>query len=93
MDLDAWERADAMPEGRRRSRSCSAWASYTAASGACSSAGMRDRAARLAVNDAAGRPRLVLEVAPDGAAAIRFLDASGKLVRTETADAAGGAAR
>ena len=54
---------------------------------------MRDRAARLAVNDAAGRPRLVLEVAPDGAAAIRFLDASGKLVRTETADPAGGAAR
>ena len=33
------------------------------------------------------RPRLVLEVAPDGAAAIRFLDADGKVVRTVTATA------
>ena len=46
-----------------------------------------DRSARLAVNDEAGRPRLVLEVAPDGAAAIRFLDADGKFVRTVTANA------
>ena len=43
-----------------------------------------DGSTRLAVNDAAGRPRLVLEVARDGASAIRFLDESGKIVRTVT---------
>jgi hypothetical protein len=43
-----------------------------------------DNSSRLSVNDAAGRPRLVLEVAPDGASAIRFLDEAGKVVRTVT---------
>lgn len=93
MDLDAWERADAMPEGPAKVAELRRLGELYGGKRRLFLGRMPDRSARLAVNDAAGRPRLVLEVAPDGAAAIRFLDANGKLVRTETADAAGGAAR
>jgi len=36
------------------------------------------------LHDAAGKPRLQLEVTADGAAAIKFLDDRGKVVRTVT---------
>ncbi len=44
----------------------------------------RDRSSGLVLHDAAGKPRMQLEVTADGAAAIKFLDASGKVVRTVT---------
>jgi len=44
----------------------------------------RDRSSGLVLHDAAGKPRLQLEVTADGAAAIKFLDDSGKVVRTVT---------
>lgn len=93
MDLEAWEGADAMPEGPEKVAELQRLRELYGSTRRVFLGRQRDSAARLVVNDAAGQPRLVLEVAPDGAAAIRFLDASGKLVRTETADAAGGAAR
>jgi hypothetical protein len=36
----------------------------------------------VALNDAKGKPRLMLSVDAQGAAAIKFLDADGKVVRT-----------
>jgi hypothetical protein len=47
-----------------------------------------DRASTVVLKDAKGRPRLVMKVAPDGAASIDFLDESGKAVRTLTPAAA-----
>lgn len=38
----------------------------------------------VALKDARGRPRLVMKVAPDGAATVEFLDENGKTVRTLT---------
>lgn len=43
-----------------------------------------DRSSQLTLRDAAGRPRLQLQVAADGAASIRFLDETGKVVRSTT---------
>jgi hypothetical protein len=40
-----------------------------------------DGAAQVALKDAAGHERLILAVAPDGTASIRFLDENGKVVR------------
>ena len=44
----------------------------------------RDRSSGLVLHDAAGKPRLQLEVTAEGAAAIQFLDETGKVVRTVT---------
>jgi hypothetical protein len=44
----------------------------------------RDRSSGLVLHDAAGKPRLQLEVTAEGTAAIKFLDESGKVVRTVT---------
>lgn len=41
-----------------------------------------DKASQLVLRDGQGRKRLVLEVAENGDAAIRFLDPEGKIVRT-----------
>lgn len=44
----------------------------------------RDRSSGLVLHDAAGKPRLKLEVTAEGAAAIQFLDETGKVVHTVT---------
>ena len=84
-DLDAWERADAMPEGPEKVAELKRLRERYGGKRRVFLGRQRDSAARLVVNDAAGHPRLLLEVAPEGAAEIRFLDAGGKVVRTETA--------
>jgi hypothetical protein len=43
-----------------------------------------DSVSTVSLKDAKGRARLVMKVAPDGAASIDFLDADGKTVRTLT---------
>jgi hypothetical protein len=43
-----------------------------------------ERSSVLELKDAAGRPRLVLKVAADGAATVDFLDETGKVVRSLT---------
>jgi hypothetical protein len=40
-----------------------------------------DKSATVSLADAKGKPRLVMKVAPDGAASIEFLDANGKMVQ------------
>lgn len=42
----------------------------------------RDKASVVMLQDATGKPRLMLKVAPDGGAAIDFLDDTGKVVKT-----------
>lgn len=42
----------------------------------------RDKASVVMLQDATGKPRLMLKVAPDGGAAIDFLDDKGKVVKT-----------
>jgi hypothetical protein len=86
-DLDAWERADGMPEGPAKAAELKRLRERYGGKRRLFLGRVSDRSARLAVNDEVGRSRLVLEVAPDGAAAIRFLDADGKVVRTVTANA------
>jgi hypothetical protein len=86
-DLDAWERADALPEGPAKDAEMKRLGELYGGKRRLLLARLGSGAARLAISDAAGRPRLVLEVAPDGTSAIRFLDESGKLVRTVTAGA------
>ena len=44
----------------------------------------KERSSVLELKDSAGRPRLVLKVAADGAATIDFLDEGGRVVRTLT---------
>lgn len=82
MDLDAFERADAMPEGPDKVAELKRLRERYGGKRRLILGRRPDGASRLTVHDAAGRPRLLLEVAADGASAIRFLDESGKVVRT-----------
>lgn len=86
-DLDAWERADALPKGPARDAELKRLREIYGGKRRLLLGRQGDGSARLAMNDVAGRQRLVLEVAPDGTSAIRFLDESGKVVRTVTASA------
>ena len=67
-DLDAWERAEAMPEGPEKVAELKRLQERYGAKRRVFLGRQRDRAARLIVNDAAGHPRLLLEVVPEGAA-------------------------
>jgi hypothetical protein len=49
--------------------------------------GKQAKTALLALSDAAGNPRVVMKVTPEGAASIEFLDQAGKTVRTVTPQA------
>lgn len=49
--------------------------------------GKQEKDAVLALNDAAGKPRIVMKVEGDGKASIEFLDPAGKTVRTVTPQA------
>jgi hypothetical protein len=40
----------------------------------------KDGTSRISLNDGSGKPRIVLQVAPDGTPAIRFLDATGRMI-------------
>lgn len=47
----------------------------------------RDRESAVMLNDAMGRPRILMKVAPDGKASIDFLDDKGGVIRSVTPDA------
>jgi hypothetical protein len=81
LDLDALERARAMPEGPAKT---DAVARAGGAPGAprLMVGKTADRAAQISLRDADGRERLVLRVGADGAASIQFRDAAGNVVRT-----------
>lgn len=46
--------------------------------------GKQEKTALLGLQDAAGKPRIIMKVTPEGAASIEFLDQDGKTVRTVT---------
>jgi hypothetical protein len=46
--------------------------------------GKQEKTAMLVLQDAAGKPRIVMKVTPEGAASIDFLDKDGKTARTVT---------
>ena len=84
LDPSVWEKADAMPAGPAKDAEMKRLRELYSGKRRLQLGRRGDNSTRLAISDAAGRPRLVLEVAPDGASAIRFLDESGKVVRTVT---------
>lgn len=88
LDFGLAKRITAMPEGPER----------TAALGKVKADGTfgrqrlyvgktRDRESAVMLNDAMGRPRILMKVTPDGAASIDFLDDKGAVIRSVTPDA------
>ncbi len=80
MDYAALDRTGAMPADQRRTALIQAHFGGTRNRLFVGRA--EDGASQVALKDAAGHDRLILAVAPDGTASIRFLDQSGKTVRT-----------
>ncbi|WCT73832.1 hypothetical protein PQ455_00955 [Sphingomonas naphthae] len=83
-DFTASDRLRAMPEGPAKTAALKA-AGYDGSMARAFLGRDYDDASKLVLRDGAGRPRLRLSVAKDGAAAIEFLDETGKVVRTRTA--------
>ncbi|HEX6163696.1 MAG TPA: hypothetical protein VFZ31_10040 [Vicinamibacterales bacterium] len=74
--------ANALPEGPARDEAVKAVRAKAAPGPRRVFVGKNtDKAATVALADANGKPRLVMTVAPDGAASIDFLDADGKIVQ------------
>ena len=74
--------ANALPEGPARDEAIKAVRAKAPAGPRRVFVGKNtDRAATVSLADANGKPRLVMTVAPDGAASIDFLDADGKIVQ------------
>lgn len=84
MDLDAWEKAQAMPEGAAKQAEMKRLQERFGGKRRLFVGKNRDRSSGLVLHDAAGRPRMRLQVSAEGAAAIQFLDENGKTVRTVT---------
>jgi hypothetical protein len=84
MDLDAWEKAEAMPEGAAKQAEMKRLQDLFGGKRRLFVGKSRDRSSGLALHDAAGRPRMRLMVSAEGAASIQFLDENGKTVRTVT---------
>jgi hypothetical protein len=74
--------ANALPEGPQRDAAVKAVRARAPAGPRRVFVGKHtDKSAVVSLADAAGRPRLVLKVEPDGTAAIEFLDTDGKMVQ------------
>ena len=74
--------ANALPEGPARDEAIKAVRAKAPAGPRRVFVGKNtDKAATVSLADASGKPRLVMTVAPDGAASIDFLDADGKTVQ------------
>lgn len=84
MDLDAFEKAQAMPDGPAKQAEMKRLGELFGGKQRMFVGKGRDRSSALMLNDAAGKPRLVLQVTPEGAASISFMDEQGKVVRTVT---------
>jgi hypothetical protein len=84
MDLDAWEKAEAMPEGAAKAAELARLKERYGPRHRVSLGRARDRSSALALSDANGRPRIMLKVTAEGAASMEFLDENGKVVKTVT---------
>jgi hypothetical protein len=81
LDVAAAARVKAMPDGAAKQAAMRAAGFIDAPQRVFVGRNAAD-ASQLVLRDGAGRERLVLEVAKDGAAEVRFLDAGGRTVRT-----------
>lgn len=79
MDVEAYERFKAMPEGPEKAAAEKKLSELGFdAKNRVLLAKLKDRSVALELKDAQGRKRLVMQVAPDGAPSLVFLDADGK---------------
>jgi hypothetical protein len=83
-DLDAWEKADAMPAGAAKDAELKRLKERYGPRRRAFVGRSRDRSSALALFDAEGRPRIMLRVTAEGAASMEFLDEKGKAVKTVT---------
>lgn len=84
MDLEAYEKAQAMPEGPAKQAEMKRMNELFGGKQRMFVGKSRDRSSALMLNDAAGRPRMLLQVTAEGAASLSFLDENAKVVRTVT---------
>ena len=82
MDLDAWERAEAMPAGPEKDAEIARLTERYGPKRRLFFGKTRDRNSDVGLFDASGHQRLRLRVTAEGAAAIEFLDEGGQVVRT-----------
>ena len=88
LDFDLAKRITAMPEGPERTAALEkVKADGTFGRQRLYVGKTRDRESAVMLNDAMGRPRILMKVAPDGAASIDFLDDKGAVIRSVTPDA------
>jgi hypothetical protein len=83
--LREMERIDSLPESEREAARKALFAADKAQGGGLKPrvfVGKRRQRSVVALGDANGKPRLVLQVTPEGQAKIEFLDADGKVQRT-----------
>lgn len=82
MDLEAWEKAEAMPAGAAKEAELKRLTERYGPRRRLFLGKTRDRNSDVGLSDADGHLRLRLRVTADGAQSIEFLDAAGKVVRT-----------
>lgn len=87
MDIPALMAASAMKEGPEKQKALQDLASKGFGGASRLFFGKEEGTARVDLKDASSKPRLRARVAPDGDAAIEFLDADGKVLRAITAKA------
>lgn len=84
LDLAAWQKGEAMPDGPAKEAEMKRLKELYGGHQRVFVGKGRDRSSALILHDAAGRPRMLLQVSAEGAASIQFLDENGKTVRTVT---------
>jgi hypothetical protein len=84
MDLDAIDRLEKMPDGPEKNAAIQAMVDAGVGGKHRLFMGKAEGVSMLSFKDAAGKERLRMTVSPEGAAAIDFIDADGKVARTVT---------
>ncbi|HET7267437.1 MAG TPA: hypothetical protein VFJ15_04955 [Oleiagrimonas sp.] len=84
--LDEQKKIDAMPDGAAKTRAQAQLREQSGITPRYFAGKSRSGNSVVMLQDATGAPRLALMVTPEGKASIEFLDASGKVQRTLTAN-------
>ena len=88
LDFDMAERLSKMPDGPEKTAALQkVQADGTFGRQRLYVGKTRDRESAVMLNDAMGRPRILMKVTPDGKASIDFLDDKGGVIRSVTPDA------
>jgi hypothetical protein len=84
MDIEMLSKLEGMPDGPEKKAAIAKLVASGAGGTHRAFFGKKEGASLLALQDAKGKPRLILKVSPEGEATIQFLDADGKVQRTVT---------